>query len=331
MKTCLVGSYPKIPAGSGPSVRTAIQRFEAGDISPRALHETYRDVTRRVLALAEAHAVDLTTDGQIRWNDLMDPLTRDVDNFRAAGLLRLFDNNFYYRHPVITGRLQFQGGTLAYWAREAVSLTSVPVMVALPGPYTVLALAEDQSYHHRDRLLADIVEVLRLEAESLVNTGVREVQWDEPGLATHSATPSLEEVASVYGDLTQNPPVPMSVALYWGSSSPWLRAFEGLTLNRLSVDVVHEPPLLRYFAEHGAPYPVGFGVLNAREVRLESVDELTRQLEPVIRRLGEDAVLVHPNSGLELLPPDRAEAKVALLGQLKVTLSGSPHSERGGN
>ncbi|MCY0879725.1 MAG: synthase [Firmicutes bacterium] len=330
MKTCLVGSYPKIPAGPGASVRSAIQRFESGQISPRALHETYREVTQRVLTVAHSHGVDLTTDGQIRWNDLMDPLTRDVDNFRAAGLLRLFDNNFYYRHPVITGRLQFQGGTLAFWAREATALTSVPVMVALPGPFTVVALSEDQSYHDNARLLADVVEVLRLEAESLAGTGVVEVQWDEPALATASIAPSLSEVTSVYRELTEAAPLPMSVALYWGRSSPWMSAFQSLSLARLSLDLVHEPTLADRLAQDGWPCPVGLGVLNAREVRLESVEDIQRLVEPVLGRLGAD-VWIHPNSGLELLPPDRAEAKVALLGRLKAALGGPGSLERGGN
>ncbi|MCY0864833.1 MAG: synthase [Sulfobacillus sp.] len=317
MKTCVLGSYPKIPAAGGPSVRTAIQRFEAGKIGPRDLYLTYRDVTERVLALARTYELDMTTDGQIRWNDLLDPLTRDIDNLRASGLLRLFDNNFYYRHPVITGRLQFQGGTLAAWVREAVQRSSVPVMVALPGPFTVLALSEDQSYHDSTSLLQDLVEVLALEAESLAETGIVEIQWDEPALATGALQPTSREVAEVYRDLTAGARTPMAVALYWGRSTPWLDAFQALPLSRLSVDLVHDAEIVSRLADSGWPTAVGLGVFNAREVRLEDSGQVAKTIEPVLRRMGSERVWVHPNSGLELLPPDRAEAKLARIQEFR--------------
>jgi 5-methyltetrahydropteroyltriglutamate--homocysteine methyltransferase len=322
VKTCAIGSYPKIPAGPGPSVRTAIQRFEQFKIGPAELERTYREVTERVLTLAQEVGLDLTTDGQIRWYDLFDPLARDVDNFRPAGLLRLFDNNFYYRHPVITGRLQYQGGTLAQWTRQARRLTSVPLLVALPGPWTIVALSEDQTYHNRAQWLRDIVEVLQLEVLSLAEVGVAEVQWDEPALAAGAIAVQPREVSQIYQDLVDASPIPMAIALYWGRSTPWLSALNAVEWHRISVDVVKEPEVADALMSGVNAKHIGLGLLDAREVRLESVDQLARQLEPLLRQYGTDQVWVHPNSGLELLPPDRAEAKLRLLGALKKTIDG---------
>ncbi|MDA8194231.1 MAG: synthase [Thermaerobacter sp.] len=321
MKTCVLGSFPKIPAGSGASVRSAVQRFERGAIGPRELSTTFRDVTARVVNLADAAHLDVTTDGQIRWYDLFDPLARDIDNFRPSGLLRLFDNNFYYRHPVITGRLQFQGGTLAAWTREAAALSRIPLKVALPGPFTVLALSEDQSYRDRARWLADVVDVLRLEADSLTGTGAVEVQWDEPALA---ALPGAErgEVRDVYAALTGGAQLVQSIALYWGLSARWLGGLEGLPVARVYVDAVSDPAVLAALAETVWPFEVGAGLLDARSVRAENPDEVLSRLEPVLRRQGADRVWLHPSSGLELLPPDRAEQKVLALGAIKNLING---------
>lgn len=322
MKTCVIGSFPKIPAGAGASVRTALQKFERGSIGPRELNATYRAVVERVVTLAQEAQLDLTTDGQIRWYDLFDPLGRDIDNLKPAGLLRLFDNNFYYRHPVITGRLQFQGGTLSAWTREAVALSSVPIKIALPGPFTIVALSEDQSYHDRSRLLADVVEVLQLEAQSLADTGAVEVQWDEPALAADPDAWTADDVHSVYGDLTQGASLAQAVAFYWGTSASWLRALEGLAVNRVYVDLVSDPQALKALSEQEWPFETGAGLLDARTVRAEDPEEVVRQLEPVIRRQGSDRVWLHPSSGLELLPPDRATAKVKALSTIKNLING---------
>lgn len=315
VKTCTIGSYPKIPAGAGPSVRSAIQQFERGALGPRALHNTYHAVIRETVALAADAALDATTDGQIRWYDFFDPLCRDIDNLQAGGLLRWFDNNFYYRHPIVTGRLQFQGGSLSAWAREAVALSPVPIIVALPGPFTVAALAEDQNYHNETSLIKDLVEVLQLEAASLQDSGVYEIQWDEPALAAGLTAVAPDTVQRVYDDLFGAMPLRQSVALYWGPSSPWLRAFQGAA--RVSVDVVAEPAVLHAITREAWPFDVGLGLVDARDVRLEEPQKIADTLDAVISHAGSEHVWLHPNAGLDLLPPDRAAQKVRLLGEVK--------------
>ena len=322
MKTCTIGSYPKVPSGTGPSIRTAIQRFERGTMKPSELYSTYEAVTRQTLVLSQEARLDAATDGQIRWGDLFDPLCRDVDNLEAGGLLRWFDNNFYYRHPVVTGRLQYQGGALAAWAREAVAFP-LPIIVALPGPFTFAALAEDQSYHNSGALLADVVEILALAARSLSSTGIFEVQWDEPGLAALESVETQPNVRSVYGDLINaNPELRQSIALYWGSSRPWLDILAHTPAARISIDACADPDALEILQQETFPFEVGLGLLDARDVRLEVPDRVASRLAPVLRRYGEGRVWLHPNSGLEFLPPDCAAQKLNLLRATKAALYG---------
>lgn len=325
MKTALQGSFPKIPAGKGPSVRTAIQRFDRGTIGPEELYRVCREVIQNVLELAEKSDIDRTTDGQIRWNDLFDPVVRDIDNVYSEGLLRLFDNNFYYRHPVIRGRLQYQGGVLAHWTREAMALSRVPLKVALPGPSTFLSLSEDQSYGDDDRLLADLVSVLALEANSLADTGIVEVQWDEPALARGQGDPKRAQ--ALLEQLLRSVQLPQSVALYWGRhGGQWLERLKDLPLTAVYVDVVSEPEVLSRLSEESYPYAVGVGIVDGRNVRPEDPQMVARQLEPILARQGSDRVIVHPSCGLELLPPDRAADKVRLLGSIKALINGSGNS-----
>ncbi len=320
MKISTIGSYPKIPAGPGPSVRSAIQRFERGAIGPQDLYITYHAVIRETLGIAAGASLDAATDGQIRWYDFFDPLCRDIDNLEPGGLLRWFDNNFYYRHPIVTGRLQFQGGTLAHWTREAVALSTVPITVALPGPFTLAALAEDRSYHNSAALLQDIVEVLQLEVASLQTTGLFEVQWDEPALAFGMASPALEDVAHVYQDLFGSNPVRQSVALYWGPASPWLSAFESAA--RVSIDAVEDPHVLRTLAAEHRPFEIGLGLVDARDIRLEDPATLARVVESFSETYGPERVWLHPNCGLELLPADRAAEKIRVLTSVKQAIQG---------
>lgn len=322
MKIASQGSYPKIPAGPGPSVRSAIQRFDRGRGTPVDLDRTYREVTRRVLDLSAEVGLDLATDGQIRANDWFDPVVRDVDNVYSEGLLRLYDNNFYYRHPVVRGRLAFQGGTLAYWTRQALAVSRVPLKVVLPGPFTFLALSEDQSYHDRERWLNDLVAVLKLERDALAAAGVAEIQWDEPELARTGAQ-QADRVGEVLAELLEGGSVSQSLALFWGRKShEWLRPLVSLPLARVYVDTVADPDAWSGLAGDRWPYEVGVGAVDARGVRLEDPAELADRLEPVLARQSPDRVWLTPSSGLELLPPDRAESKLRLLATVREAVLG---------
>lgn len=327
MKIASQGSYPKIPAGPGPSVRAAIQRFDRGQGTPADLDRTYRDVTRRVLDLSREVGLDLATDGQIRANDWFDPVVRDVDNVYSEGLLRLYDNNFYYRHPVVRGRLAFQGGTLAYWTRQAVAMSQVPLKAVLPGPFTFLALSEDQSYHDRERWLTDLVAVLKLERDALAATGIAEIQWDEPELA-RTGSADAARVGEVLGSLLDGATVPQSLALFWGRKShEWLRPLASLPLARVYIDTVADPAAWSGLADERWPYEVGVGAVDARGVRLEDPADVADRLEPVLTRQSADRVWLTPTSGLELLPPDRAESKLRLLAAVRRAVDGKSQTK----
>ena len=326
MKLTVLGSYPRVPESSGPSVRTALNGFDRGQVTPRELEDTFQAVTRRVLALAAQYGLTTTTDGQVRWYDATDPVVRDTENLVAGGLTRYFNNNFYYRQPVVRGRLSWNGGTLLAWTRVALGLGSaVPLKAVIPGPLTLAALSEDASYHHRGRLLKDLVEVLRLEADSLRDTGIVEIQWDEPALAVQAAQ-DPDEAAAVLGDLFQGAGTcPESLALYFGGTTRWLPLLRKIGVSRVYADLVADPGLATLWAEEREPFEVGLGLLNAREVRLESVEDVASPLEPVLRCQGEDRVWLHPSAGLEWLPPDWAKKKLQRLQAVRSHIRGTGH------
>ncbi|PSR34595.1 MAG: synthase [Sulfobacillus benefaciens] len=326
MRITTLGSYPKIPADHGPSVRTAIQRFERGSIGPTQLEQTIRDRTRHVIQVAKAHRLDLTSDGMIRWNDMFDGVVRDIDNVQSAGLLRFLDNNFYYRHPLVRGRLSFQGGVVRWWMTQAVGVSTIPVKAVLPGPFTFLQLSQDDSYHNRQALLDDVVEVLRLEANSLLDTGIQEIQWDEPALAYYPGW-DIGEVSETLAHLTKDLSVDQSLALYWGPGvHRWIEPLAIAGFSRLYLDAVSDPEVVPRLSSEQLPVEVGVGLIDARQVKKESVPELVKKLEPILRVQGESRVWLHPNGGLELLPPDHAEGKVHVLSQVRDAVAIAPRN-----
>ena len=86
-----------------------------------------------------------------------------------------------------SGRLGRSRPLAVHELEFAKSLTSKPVKVALPGPYTLtrtmwMECISDRAYASREDLAEDIVRVLREEAHYLLAAGAALVQFDEPVL-----------------------------------------------------------------------------------------------------------------------------------------------------
>jgi 5-methyltetrahydropteroyltriglutamate--homocysteine methyltransferase len=60
---------------------------------------------------------------------------------------------------------------------------------------------------------------------------------------------------------------------------------------------------------------LGLGIVDARNVRLESEEELARSIERGVKAAGADNLHVSPTCGLEFLPRDKARAKLELLAR----------------
>lgn len=316
LQSTTIGSYPKIAEElPGPNVRNQLNRLESGKAEIRSVEQAFRATIARSVAEQEEAGIDLLTDGQIRWEDLLTPLCRDAAGMHPGGLLRWYNNNTYYRHPVIEGRLWYWGGSsLAATWRETAALTDHPLKAVLPGPITFWKMSENRHYREDTTLLSDLCDLLSLEAEALQEAGATEIQWDEPSLVYHSSAALLELGRTAMQRVVANLHVRTHLALYFGASTPWLAQLATYPVDVLLLDAVDDPALIETLQTDALPKPFGLGSLNARDVRLETTEMLTRMWEGIARKQGERFSFVHPSCGLEYLPHRFAQAKLQRLG-----------------
>jgi len=92
-----------------------------------------------------------------------------------------------FRHPAVFGKLGRSRPLVEHELAFARAVTNRPIKVALPGPYLLtrtmwLDCVTDKAYSNRESLAADVVRLLREEAEQLIVSGAAIVQFDEPVL-----------------------------------------------------------------------------------------------------------------------------------------------------
>lgn len=312
------GSYPRI--GDTPAeqrLRRALHALDRGEISPEELRAVERDTVKSVLAEQVEAGLDVVTDGQVAWHDPLSHVARAVDGVEITGLLRWFDNNFYYRQPLLSGAVRWQRPILLDDLEFARAASDRPLKAVLPGPLTFAALSRDEHYGDVKAATLALAEVLNRELQSWGELDLAYVQIEEPMLGAKTDRGLLREA---YAVLRRDVALPIVLAPYFGDVSALWRHLFDLGLGGYHLD-------LRSQARNaGALDPAGFpagaalslGILDARNTRLELVADLAREVEPIRARLPESTtLLLTSNCGLEFLPRDGARAKLRLLAETR--------------
>jgi 5-methyltetrahydropteroyltriglutamate--homocysteine methyltransferase len=288
-------------------------RWQKQELSNDGLERVFQDVTRAVIKEQEEAGIDLPTDGQIRWEDLVTPLARKVEGFEINGLERFFDNNVYYRRPILTKTPVRKRPIFLSDYLFAKSCTKKPVKVVLPGPYSVVKLSEDRYYKNEKPFLRSIAEILNEEAKTLAQAGAMLIQFDEPALGF--GKPPLKQVVEAINIATQGVKAKTALYTYFGSLNGALEHLQRCRVDLLGVDVVSDPNAIGAIRRQKWTKELALGCLDARNTKLESVTELHALFDVVLKRFPKDRLHVNPNCGLEFLPYEQARQKLDRLGE----------------
>ena len=311
------GSYPRI--GDAPELqrhRRAYAQLERREITENDFRRVEDEVTAEVIREQVTSGLDVVTDGQIRWYDPYSHFARGFDGIEINGLLRYFDTNVYFRQPVVRGRVARRGPILLPEFEFARSVSLKPIKQALTGPYTLARGSIIKGGYRTVReLTLAYTEALALEVEDLARAGARWIQVDEPALLSHPEDVELvrdavEQLARAKGT-TQ-----LILATSFGDVTPLYEELQTFHVDFLALDFTYSPKLPRLIQERGTTRGLCLGLVDARNTRLETEEQVFRVLDMVLPKIR-GIVHMGPSCGLEFLPRDRAYAKLQNLKALR--------------
>ncbi|MDR7545268.1 MAG: hypothetical protein QN120_13570 [Armatimonadota bacterium] len=303
----LVGIFPR-----SETVVECSRAVERGRATPEHLAAAIAEDERRVIALQREAGLDYVTDGLLRWQDLLRPLAEGIPGMHPGGIVRWFDNNTFYRHPIITGPLRPTGrAVLAVVNLDALAGTRWKAV--LPAPHALVALSENQSGRTFDQVLDDAAWVLRAEAQALAAAGCAYIQFSDPVLVTRMARETLPQALEALETVTHGLRARTALHTFFGDAAPLLGDLVRSPVDEIGIDL-YATSLdgVRVRAE-GKTLLVG--ALDGRNSLVEDVDTVVEQAVRVRDRLGAKDVALVPNCDLEFLPWECAERKVRRLGE----------------
>jgi 5-methyltetrahydropteroyltriglutamate--homocysteine methyltransferase len=336
------GSYPRV--GDSPELqilRRTLAAMDRGERNSADLADAENEMTRRALEDQAQAGIDLFTDGQIRWHDPISHIPSKLEGVKINGLLRYFDTNFYFRQPVLLARPRRTAPLLVnefLFARNALGQLPtahdragrLSIKVVLTGPYTLarFSLAEDPGMRSLENRLEAYAEVIGDELVSLAEVGAEFLQVDEPAILAHPEDWDLFQAAILTlvrrkRETTRGSRRPtLALFFYFSDPQPLYSRLAQLPVDVLGLDFTYNPQFYDAVAAEGAPIPLGLGLLDGRNTKLEHAADLARKIEKILPRIGGARAFLGPSCGLEFLPRDRAFAKLQLMSQVRKALHG---------
>jgi 5-methyltetrahydropteroyltriglutamate--homocysteine methyltransferase len=312
----VVGSYPKPPREGGDfRLRKTLQALDRGDAREEDVRAAQDALALEVIEEQVGAGIEIVTDGQVRWDDGQTRFAQGLDGFTTGGLIRYFDNNTYYRQPVVKGRVSRRGPILVDEFRFAASASSVPVKAVLTGPSTLATLSRNEHYKSTSALVTDLASALNEEARDLVTEGATVIQFDEPALARvpgqQAGDPEI--IAEVAPMLVEGIEATTVLQTYFGDVADHGPDFFSLPFDAFGLDFVSGPANLEAIHEFPSDKVLSAGIVDARNTRLEQVESVIESIGVLTDAAGIDRLWVTPSSGLEFLPRESARQKCRLL------------------
>ena len=343
------GSYPRV----GDTVELQVLRrtmaaLDRGERTTADVLDAENEMTRHAIADQVKAGLNIVTDGLIRWYDPISHFAAKLDNVQIKGLLRFFDTNFYFRQPVINGTPVRRGTFVVNeysFARNALGHLPTPqdkagklsIKPVLTGPYTLAkcSLSEPSGNGSGEsataleaRALA-YADALASEIGALAQTGAELIQVDEPAAIKYPEEWAIFERA--LGPLVSardkissaGRRLELALYFYFRDCAPLYEKMMALPVDIVGLDFTYNPKLADRIAAEGSPKPLGLGLVDARNTRLEDPEVIAWQVERLLPKIKGERAYLGPSAGLEYLPRDRAFSKLALLNKVRDAMKGS--------
>ncbi|MCU4925674.1 5-methyltetrahydropteroyltriglutamate--homocysteine methyltransferase [Halobacteria archaeon AArc-dxtr1] len=279
----------------------------------------YEEARSEVIGVQQDAGLDRIAEGQLRWDDMLAHPLAVHDAVETRGIVRYYDNNNFYREPVVSGDLDFSGDVASELEAAGELVDDDALQAVLPGPYSLADLATDEHYGDEADFLAAIADFLADEVEAF--PAVETLFLLEPSLVESAPEDGLDERASEAIDqVAQATDADVVVQPYWGAVEEKVYAhLLDADIDAVGFDfVANQDDNVYNIQEYGTTDDVSLGLADGQNTLVEDPGAIHDRVEWVAEKapVSEfETVYLTTNTETFYLPYAKFEEKLAALAE----------------
>ncbi|QSW99556.1 5-methyltetrahydropteroyltriglutamate--homocysteine methyltransferase [Haloterrigena alkaliphila] len=291
----------------------------SGDES-EAITAAYEEAREDVIEVQRDAGLDRIVEGQLRWDDMLAHPLAVHDAVETRGIVRYYDNNNFYREPVVQDDLDFSGDVAGELEAAAELVDGDDGLQAvLPGPYSLADLATDEQYGDEAEFLSAIADFLAGEAEAFRD--VETLFLLEPSLVENAPEDGQDERASEAIDrVASATDADVVVQPYWGALEEKVYAhLLDADIDAVGFDfVANQDDNLYNIQEYGATDDVALGLADGQNTLVEDPEAIRDRVDWVEEQLQVtefETVYLTTNTETFYLPYGKYVEKLEVLAE----------------
>ncbi|WP_254274085.1 5-methyltetrahydropteroyltriglutamate--homocysteine methyltransferase [Haloarcula marina] len=280
-----------------------------------AIVDAYDRGREEVVSLQQDLGLDRVVEGQLRWDDMLAHPLAVHDSVETRGIVRYYDNNNFYREPVVQDDLT-PDGDVAAELDAAAELVDSGLQAVLPGPYSLADLATDEHYGDDAAFLDAIAEFLAGEVDQFPD--VETLFLLEPSLVENAPEDGEDERASEAIDAVASATdADVVTHTYWGAIEEKTYAhLMDADVDAIGFDLVADHDSNVYnVQEYGTKDDVALGVVDGQNTLVESPETIRDRIDWFEQQTNTvyDTVYATANTELFYLPVNKFADKLESL------------------
>jgi 5-methyltetrahydropteroyltriglutamate--homocysteine methyltransferase len=289
---------------------------DRGRASQAELEKVQRRDAEAIVALQSQSGLNPVVDGQLNWQDLFRPFSELFTGIKPGSLTRWFDNNTFYRKPIISEKVAYRGSNLLRYFRQDLLSAVSSKKAILPGPFTFAAMSQNAAYSSFNDVVDSFAHALRDAIADLRKAGYAWFQFNEPSLVSRGISKGELKVArNAFETCARSAGGKTVLQTYFGDGSQIIAELLEFPVDRIGVDFYATS--IESISGLDFDKELGCGCVDGRNSLLESPDELKKLVARVREDLEPKGLSLNPNCDLDFLPHPVAVKKVRLLSEAR--------------
>ena len=295
LPTSVIGSYPR-PKW----LKETIRLYRAGKVNEEDLQEAFNDAVIAVINDHYKAGVDVPTDGEVRRDEMVEFFAERIKGFKFYGPVRVW-GTAYYRKPSVVSKIEYNKPLLVDEFKFASSVSYTEnLKITITGPYTIAEWSYNEYYKNKRDLVFDLAKVINQEIRNLVEAGAKIIQIDEPAL--HTRKEDVKWGIDAINETVKGINAKLIMHICYGDYSlvaPYLNEIKVDQIN-FALKIYDYKPL-ELFKKYGYDKEIGVGVIDVHNKRVETPEEVAKDIKRVLEYFTPEKVWINPDCGLKLL------------------------------
>lgn len=314
MLTTVVGSYPS-PPQEPQSIGSKISAL-MGNYDP------YRSAVEYAVSKQIQAGVNIISTGQVR-GDMVEIFARDLPGMAwEEGTSKIKGKILPLNYSIGADDIKIalkiannlsgdfkEGGTILSDGNFQEDARGVKGIIT--GPTTLVLSSRMEGFYtleKREKAIIDLAQALKREAKYLENAGAAMIQFDEPFLSTGMA--NIKTAYRAIKIVQDGLKVPLSMHVCGDVSQVMgeLLKFPVDIIDCEFAGIGNNLEILQSTDLNGKK--IGFGCVDTKTERVESPEEIHTLIKKGTELIGEENMIVDPDCGMRMLPPEVAYQKL---------------------